>query len=67
MQEKQREIIIYADREKLIGEKPRSIMLRVPFLYRRFFTKPVVVITEEGIAYHPPRVGPFAFQGAVKW
>ena len=39
----------------------------LPALFRMFFPKPVVTVDDEGISYHPPRTGPFAFGGSLGW
>ena len=39
----------------------------IPVLARLLFPKPVVIINDKGIAYRPPRTGPFAFGGSLVW
>ena len=39
----------------------------VPSLLRLLFPKPVVTVNDEGISYHPPRIGPLAFGGSLAW
>lgn len=36
-------------------------------LARLLFPTPVVTINDEGISYHAPRIGPFAFGGSLAW
>ncbi len=67
MQGGEKKITVYTDREKLIQESPRSVLLRIPFFYNLFSAKPILVIDNETISYNPPRMGPFAFQGSIKW
>lgn len=39
----------------------------IPLLPWFLFPKPVVAITDEGISYSPPRIGPLAFRGELSW
>jgi hypothetical protein len=39
----------------------------IPALARLLFPKPVVTVNDEGISYHPPWIGPFAFGGSLAW
>ena len=67
MQDGEKKIVVYTDREKLIQERPRSVLLRISLFYNLFFANPILVIDNETISYNPPKIGPFAFQGAIRW
>ena len=39
----------------------------IPALTWLLFPKPVVIVNDESILYHFPRIGPFAFSGSLAW
>jgi hypothetical protein len=39
----------------------------LPAFFRMLFPMAVVTVDDEGISYHPPRTGPFAFGGSPGW
>jgi hypothetical protein len=39
----------------------------IPSLLWLLHPKPVVIVNDDGISYHPPRMGPFATGGSLAW